>query len=160
MRSNIFLVKQLTNPQKGRTNKMLNITDTNKFGKVIGGALAKVEQTVTDAKTKARWINAIAKAAVEIEENGVFMTWMDEDQSLLIWSQKSNHIYSANGVCQCRAFEQNAPCFHRAAARLVRLYIEAENTPVKTHTQEVLDVPYLKNNAYTKAERVGGIRIN
>ena len=141
---------------------MLQIENKELFGKVIADAIAKVELTVTDAKTKARWINAISKAAVEIEENGVFMTWQVEEQSLLIWSQKSNHIYSANGVCQCRAFEQNSPCFHRAAARLVRLYLEAENNPapVKTHAQEVLESPYLKNNPYTKAEQEGGIRIN
>ncbi len=141
---------------------MLQIEDKELFGKVIADALSKVEFTVTDAKTKSRWINAISKAAAEIEANGVFMTWQDYEQSLLIWSQKSNHIYSANGVCQCRAFAEKAPCFHRAAARLVRLYIEAENNPapIKTHAQEVLEAPYLKNNSWTKAERVGGIRIN
>ena len=141
---------------------MLQIENKGLFWKVIADAIAKVELTVTDAKIKARWINAISKAVAEIENNGVFMTWQVEEQSLLIWSQKSNHIYSANGVCQCRAFEQNAPCFHRAAARLVRLYLEAENkpSPVKTHTQEVLESPYLKNNSWTKAERIAGIRIN
>ena len=149
---------------------MLQIENKELFGKIIADSLSKVELTVKDAQTKKRWINAISKAAAEIENNGVFMTWQDDEQSLLIWSQKSNHIYSANGVCQCRAFEQNAPCFHRAAARLVRLYIEAENNPApvnemsrtgyKTHAQEVMEAPYLKNNPYTKAERVGGIRIN
>jgi hypothetical protein len=150
---------------------MLEITDTNKFGKVIADALSKVERTVTDAQTKKRWINAIAKATVEIEENGVFMTWMDEDKYLLIWSQKSNNIYAANGVCQCRAFEQGAPCFHRAAARLVRiykemeavqvemvqLYMKAESVPAQAQAEEV---PYLRQTNHVKAERVGGIRIN
>jgi hypothetical protein len=105
---------------------MLQIENKDRFGKVVADALAKVELTVTDVQTKKRWINAIAKAAVEIEQNGVFMTWQEEDHSLIIWSQKSNNIYTANGVCQCRAFEQGAPCFHRAAARLVRLYMEPE----------------------------------
>ncbi len=141
---------------------MLQIVNKESFGKIIADALAKVELTVTDTQTKQRWINAISKAAVEIEENGVFMTWQDEEQSLLIWSQKSNQIYSANGVCQCRAFEQNAPCFHRATARLVRLYIEAENnpTPVKTPAEEMCDTPYLKPTIERKAERVGRVRIN
>jgi hypothetical protein len=150
---------------------MLEITDTNKFGKVVADALSKVELTVTDAQTKKRWVNAIVKATVEIEENGVFMTWMKEDKSLLIWSQKSNNIYAANGVCQCRAFEQGSPCFHRAAARLVRLYKEmeavqvemvqlymkAENVTVQAHAEEI---PYLKPTVQVKAERVAGIRIN
>ncbi len=135
---------------------MLQIENKDRFGKVIADALSKVEQTA-DAQTKKRWVNAIAKAAVEIEENGVFMTWQEADKSLLIWSQKSNNIYTANGVCQCRAFEQGSPCFHRAAARLVRLYMETENAPVKVKAE---DVPYLKPTVQVKAERVAGIRIN
>ncbi len=148
---------------------MLQIENKDTFGKIIADALSRVELTVTDAQTKARWINAIAKATVEIEQNGDFMTWMEADKSLLIWSQKSNNIYAANGVCQCRAFEQGSPCFHRAAARLVRiykgmeavqvemvqLYMKAENVPVQAE-----NVPYLKKTVHVKAERVGGIRIN
>jgi hypothetical protein len=133
---------------------MLQIENKDRFGKVIADALSKVELT-TDAQTKKRWINAIAKATVEIEENGVFMTWQEADKSLLIWSQKSNNIYAANGVCQCRAFEQGSPCFHRAAARLVRLYMETENAPVQAE-----EIPYLKNTVQIKAERISGIRIN
>ncbi len=136
---------------------MLQIENKDKFGKVIADALSKVELTVTDAQTKKRWIRAIAKAVVEIEENGVFMTWMEDDKSLLIWSQKSNNIYSSNGVCQCRAFEQGSPCFHRAAARLIRLYTEAENLPVQAQAEEI---PYLKPTVERKAERIAGIRIN
>ncbi len=45
---------------------MLQIEYKNKFGKVIADALSKVELTATDAQTKKRWINAIAKATVEI----------------------------------------------------------------------------------------------
>jgi hypothetical protein len=140
---------------------MLQIENKDRFGKVIADALSKVELT-TDAQTKKRWINAIAKATVEIEENGVFMTWMENDKSLLIWSQKSNNIYTANGVCHaasgvCRAFEQGVPCFHRAAARLVRLYMETENVPVQAQAE---DVPFLKPTVQVKAERVAGIRIN
>ncbi len=134
---------------------MLQIENKDRFGKVIADALSKVELTATDAQAKKRWVRAIAKATVEIEENGVFMTWMENDKSLLIWSQKSKNIYSANGVCQCRAFEQGSPCFHRAAARLVRLYMEMENVPVQAE-----DVPYLKPTVQCKAERVAGIRIN
>ncbi len=133
---------------------MLQIENKDRFGKVIADSLSKVEQTVTDAKTKTRWIRAIAKAVVEIEEN-VFMTWQEADKSLLIWSQKSNNIYTANGVCQCRAFEQGSPCFHRAAARLIRLYLETEDATVQAE-----EIPYLKPTVQVKAERIAGIRIN
>ena len=134
---------------------MLQIENKDRFGKVIADALSKVELTVANTQTKKRWINAIAKAAVEIEENGVFMTWMEADKSLLIWSQKSNNIYTANGVCSCRAFEQGSPCFHRAAVRLVRLYMETESAPV-----EAEEIPYLKPTVERKAERIARIRIN
>jgi hypothetical protein len=137
---------------------MLEITDKNKFGKVVADAIAKVELTVTDAQTKKRWINAIAKAVAEVEQNGVFMTWQEEDHSLLIWSQKSNNIYTANGVCQCRAFEQGAPCFHRAAARLVRLYMEPETDPATV--KEVNEIPYLKNTKEPiRVEKYGSVRL-
>ena len=136
---------------------MLQIENKDRFGKVIAGALVKIELTVTDVQTKKRWINAVAKATAEIEQNGVFMTWQSEDHSLLIWSQKSNNIYTANGVCQCRAFEQGSPCFHRAAARLVRLYMEpAPVAPVK----EVYEIPYLKNTKEpVRIEKYGSVRL-
>jgi hypothetical protein len=38
----------------------------------------------------------------------------------------SGNVYSANGVCQCRAYENKIPCWHRAAARLVRLHDERQ----------------------------------
>ncbi len=142
---------------------MLQIENKDKFGKVVADALTKIELTVTDAGTKKRWINAIAKATAEIEENGVFMTWQSEDHSLIIWSQKSNNIYTANGHCQCRAFEQGSPCFHRAAARLVRLYLEGERTEtasIDAVSSQAEEIPYLKNGSYIKAERVGSVRIN
>ncbi len=134
---------------------MLEIENKDRFGKVIADSLTKIELTVMNPQNKKRWINAIAKAVAEIEQNGVFMTWQEADYSLLIWSQKSNNIYTANGVCQCRAFEQGIPCFHRAAARLVRLYLEMENAPVP-----VKEIPYLKATTNIKAERIAGIRIN
>ncbi len=143
---------------------MLQIEDKNKFGKVIADALASVEQNSKDAYTKKRWINAIAKAAVEIEQNGVFMTWQPEDNSLLIWSQKSNQIYTANGVCQCRAFAEGQACFHRAAARLFRLYLEPETVaavePERIKSNGGADIPYLKPTTERKSEFVGRFRIN
>ncbi len=144
---------------------MLEIENKDRFGKVIADSLSKIEQTVTDAQTKKRWINAIAKAAAEIEQNGVFMTWQNEDHSLLIWSQRSNNIYTANGVCQCRAFEQGSPCFHRAAARLVRLYLElpenvAPNFPnaEKLETEVTIYLPNTKEPV--RIEKYGSVKLS
>jgi hypothetical protein len=67
-----------------------------------------------------RWEMAIAKAKAELESN----PYMHFDgQSLLILSP-SGEIYSANGSCQCKAFANSQPCWHRAAARLVQRYNE------------------------------------
>jgi hypothetical protein len=141
---------------------MLEIEDTNKFGKVTAAALAKVELTVTDAQNKKRWVNAIAKAVVEIEANGAFMTYDEKDNYLVIWSQKSNEVYSANGVCQCRAFERGTACWHRAAARLVRLYLELpENKkPAFAAQKEMKEIPYLPNTREAvRVEKYGSVRL-
>lgn len=89
---------------------------------VASEAIAKINLESQDAK---RWINAIAKAVVEIENNP-FMTWQPEHKSLLILSDSGN-IYTANGTCQCKAYEQGYPCKHRAAARLIIRYHEKAN---------------------------------
>ena len=135
---------------------MLEINDQNKFQTVIENALAKVENN-------SRWTNAIKKAAAQIEANGEFMTYDETDQSLLIWSQGSNEIYSSNGVCQCKAFEQGFPCYHRAAARLIKNYMESpEDNPAIDfggYVESPEMPPYLKQATGKKPERVGNYRI-
>jgi hypothetical protein len=141
---------------------MLEIKDTNKFGQVIAGALAKVELTVTDPQTKKRWINAIAKATAQIESNGEFMNYNTAENHLVIWSQDSNEIYTANGVCQCKAFERGLPCWHRAAARLVRLYLELpeNNKPILPGKKEITDIPYLPNTKEPiRVEKYGSVKL-
>lgn len=70
-----------------------------------------------------RWITAIGKAVAEIESNP-FMTYDFDSHSLLILSETSGEIYTANGTCQCKAFSEGFPCRHRAAARLIQRYVE------------------------------------
>ena len=70
-----------------------------------------------------RWETAIAKAKAELESN----PYMHFDgQSLLILSP-SGEIYTANGSCQCKAYTNGQPCWHRAAARLVQRYNETSH---------------------------------
>ncbi len=141
---------------------MLEIKDTNKFGKVVAGALAKVELTVKDASTKKRWINAIAKAAAQIESHGEFMNYDEAENHLVIWSQDSNEIYTSNGVCQCKAFERGFACWHRAAARIVRIYLELpENkTPAFPAKVETAEIPYLPNTREAvRVEKYGSVRL-
>jgi hypothetical protein len=125
---------------------MLAINNEQKFNAVVKEALSK-------SVNFPRWQTAINKAVVQIEENGTFMEWMKDTKSLLIWSQASNEIHAANGVCDCPAYKRGFPCWHRAAARLVRLYMEPQ-------TEESNNIPYLRPTVNRKAEFVGRIRIN
>jgi hypothetical protein len=70
-----------------------------------------------------RWETAIVKAKIQLETNPYLHF---DGQSLLILSP-SGEIYTANGVCQCKAYESGQPCWHRAAARLVQRYNETSH---------------------------------
>ena len=87
----------------------------------------RFEQVTQEAFDKAqgsrRWQSAIVKAKQEIESN----PYMHFDGSVLLILSPSNEIYSANGTCQCKAFSNGQPCWHRAAARLVKRYNEASH---------------------------------
>ncbi len=101
---------------------MNTLTTINKeiLGQIAAESIAKINPNQANGK---RWINAIAKATAEIETNP-FMTYELESHSLLMMSETSSEIYTANGTCQCKAFANGFPCRHRAAARLITLYIE------------------------------------
>lgn len=94
--------------------------DRETLAEVVAESLARITPDTKDGK---RWTNAIAKAVVEIENNP-YLTWQANSYSLLMLSQTSGEIYTANGTCQCAAFAQGMPCYHRAAARLVARYLE------------------------------------
>jgi len=83
----------------------------------------RFEQVVQEAFNKTsnlRWQTAIVKAKQQIEANPYITVQGD---ALLILSP-SNEIYTANGTCQCKAYRNHQPCWHRAAARLVKRYNE------------------------------------
>ncbi len=94
--------------------------DKEVLGQIAAESIAKINPNQTNGK---RWISAIAKATAEIETNP-FMTYEIESHSLLMMSDTSNEVYTANGSCQCKSFANGFPCKHRAAARLVAIYIE------------------------------------
>jgi len=81
-----------------------------------------VDQAMQDAADHPRWIAAITKATVEILSNPLIAR---QDGHLLVASKSTTAIYAANGKCQCEAFAYGKPCWHRAAARLVRRHDEA-----------------------------------
>lgn len=84
--------------------------------------LAAVVQAAFDrAQGSCRWEHAIVKAKQQLESN----PFIHFDGSALLVLSDSNAIYRANGSCQCRAFAQGQPCWHRAAARIIERYREA-----------------------------------
>lgn len=83
---------------------------------------AVVEKASHDAANHPRWLTAIGRAILELDSNPYLER---TDHGLLIGSPSGN-VYAANGVCQCESFKFGRPCWHRAAARLVRLHDERE----------------------------------
>jgi hypothetical protein len=73
-----------------------------------------------------RWQNAIDKAVAGVESGWWVITELADG---VLVTTECGHTYHANGSCQCRAFENGQPCKHRALARLIDLYHEAETTP-------------------------------
>ena len=89
---------------------------------VDGGKMERIIQTAFDmAQGSPRWRRAIARARQEIRSN----PYLHFDGEALLILSPSNEIYRANGVCQCKAFEQGRPCWHRAAGRIAQRYFEA-----------------------------------
>jgi hypothetical protein len=92
---------------------MMNL-DMNRMQGVIQEAFDRVGNS-------RRWQMAVARAKQEIESN----PFMHHDGHALVILSPSNEIYEANGSCQCKAFKNHQPCWHRAAARIVQRYNEA-----------------------------------
>lgn len=91
---------------------MMNL-DQDRMSRVIQEAFDR-------AQGSRRWQTAIAKAQGELENN----PFMHYDGHALLVLSPSGEIYTANGTCQCKAYEKGFPCWHRAAARLVERYNE------------------------------------
>lgn len=70
-----------------------------------------------------RWQTAIVRAKAQLETN----PYMHFDGEALLILSPSGEIYTANGTCQCKAYRSGQPCWHRAAARLVKRYNETSH---------------------------------
>ena len=93
------------------------------------------DKACADAAAHPRWLTAIGRALIELDQN----PWIERgDLHGLIIGSPSGKCYTSNGVCQCKAYEYGQPCWHRAAARLVRLHDEArERQPQLTPGQRI-----------------------
>lgn len=82
------------------------------------------DKAMRDAADHPRWLAAIGKAVVQLLSNPYMER--DADHGGLLIGSPSGRVYTSNGVCQCEAYQFNRPCWHRAAARLVRLHDEQQ----------------------------------
>ncbi|MDQ4121956.1 MAG: hypothetical protein M3209_10975 [Acidobacteriota bacterium] len=89
------------------------------LAQVAADALAKLNPETRDGK---RWANAIGKAVATIENNPQ-MVYDLRTASLHITGSRGIR-YTANGTCQCEAYNGGFPCYHRAATRLIERYLE------------------------------------
>lgn len=146
----------------------LEINNETLFNQIVSDA---IQTAITNCKTEnqaKRWERAIDRAVTEIKENP-FVHYDDEEKHLVVLSSTSNNIYSANGVCQCLAYLNGYPCWHRAAARIWRLYLEAENKPLPpakaaaavagATSKEIRNAPYFPQTLTKEVKRrkIGGI---
>lgn len=84
---------------------------------IAADSIAKLETSNRpDAK---RWINAVKKSVVELQEN---CYWNFDGKELVMMSTTSGTTYTPNGVCQCEAYARQMPCRHRSAHRLLTIY--------------------------------------
>ena len=100
-----------------------------------------------------RWLNAIERAARELETNA----WIERGDHGLVIASPSGNVYTANGACQCTAYAYGNACWHRAAARLVRRYDEyvaaAPATPQAAPAPRVDRSAEIRRAAYLAAQQ-------
>src|SRR5215510_7802547 len=85
--------------------------------------LKSVANAAKARTTDRRWHNAIDRAVAGVESGWWVVTELADCVAV---TTETGKTYFSNGSCQCRAFELGQPCKHRALARLIDLYNEAE----------------------------------
>lgn len=79
----------------------------------VAAALAAAR---VEAATHAAWMNAINRAALNLEA----CRWQFDGEILVIHSASTAARYSVDAHgCQCKAHTAGRPCWHRAARRLL-----------------------------------------
>jgi hypothetical protein len=89
--------------------------EANKLDEVIQRAFDAAGQSRSNAR---RWQIAIARAKQELENN----PFIHFDGTALIILSPSAEVYETSRTCQCNAYCQGFPCWHRAAWRIISRY--------------------------------------
>ncbi len=93
---------------------------------------AALQAARTEAAEHRAWINAINRAALNLEA----CPWAFDGDVLRIASATSGARYTV-GIdgCECKAAQAGRPCWHRAAWRLLRKAAEMVPAPRQTLTE-------------------------
>lgn len=96
--------------------------------RIFAAAIADVLVDYLSHPDRNRWINAIARAALELEENP-FWLWSETGNLLQIFSRTSGELYICeNDSCECAASLRGNPCYHLAAYFILKRYFEILNS--------------------------------
>lgn len=71
-----------------------------------------------------RWFNAVAKATAQLLDGVRFE--QDEEGIIFPSRTRTGLAHHVNGTCDCEAAEDGQPCWHRAAARMIRIIANAQ----------------------------------
>ena len=95
---------------------------------------AALKQARIEAQEHRDWINAINRAALNLEA----CSWAFDGELLVIQSatdSRTRYHVDERG-CECRAGQQGRPCWHRAAWRLLVKASEVVTVPVRPSMSE------------------------
>ena len=94
---------------------------------------AALRQARIDAQEHRDWINAINRAALNLEA----CSWAFDGEVLQIASATSNARYTVDRHgCECKAGQAGRPCWHRAACRLLVKAAEIGQQPPLSGVQQ------------------------
>lgn len=85
---------------------------------------SSIEQCSRIADTERdRWFNALAKASAQLMEGVRF----EQDANGFTFPSRSRSgiAHHVNGCCDCEAAEDGQPCWHRAAAKMLQILLDA-----------------------------------
>lgn len=84
---------------------------------------AVVESALASVSGNKRWTNAIMRAEQLLTSGNPYIHFTGD---ALVMLSESGEIYTANGICQCKAYVGGQPCKHRAAYKLMKHYLRME----------------------------------
>ncbi len=104
---------------------------------------AALQQARIEAAEHKAWMNAINRAALNLEACG----WAFDGDVLRIASASGNGRYTVTPEgCECKAAQDGRPCWHRAAWRLLRKAAELVPAPrvelTEAELQQIVDELY------------------